>query len=362
MTSYIIIGSGQMGSEHILSLRAIEEASIVGIVEPNEKSQELAKAMLGPNNRPQFFNSLDEFFQSELYKNQQCDAAVIATPNFTHDEILLKLVGKPINILIEKPLAITTQKCRAILQECTKHPGIIWVGLEYSFIPAISKALEMVNKGAVGTVKMIYIREHRYPFLPKVNNWNRFNKYSGGTLIEKCCHFFDLMTVIANSKPLWVFADGSQAVNHLDESYNNQRPDILDNAYAIVNFENSVRGCLDLCMFAEASEDEQLITVVGDEGKIEVKIPSQVLTYGQRKSGRHVVKKIEVKNNDIKYHGFHWGSTYLEHLAFLEAIKTKKAPKVGLERGLLSVAIGEAGQISIEKNRPIYLKDINGYN
>ncbi len=45
-------------------------------------------------------------------------------------------------------------------------------------------------------------------------------------------------------------------------------PDILDNAYVIVEYENGARGMLDLCMFAEGSRNEQEICVVGDRGKV----------------------------------------------------------------------------------------------
>ena len=66
---------------------------------------------------------------------------------------------------------------------------------------------------------MLTIKEHRFPFLEKVNDWNRFNKYSGGTLVEKCCHFFDLMRLLIKSEPIRIMASASQSVNHLDESY-----------------------------------------------------------------------------------------------------------------------------------------------
>lgn len=48
-----------------------------------------------------------------------------------------------------------------------------------------------------------------------------------------------------------------------------QVPDIIDNAYVIVEFDNGSRGMLDLCMFAEGSKNEQEISVVGDTGKVE---------------------------------------------------------------------------------------------
>lgn len=52
-----------------------------------------------------------------------------------------------------------------------------------------------------------------------------------------------------------------------------QIPDILDNAYVIVEFDNGSRGMLDLCMFAEGSKNEQEISVVGDIGKVKKNSP-----------------------------------------------------------------------------------------
>lgn len=52
-----------------------------------------------------------------------------------------------------------------------------------------------------------------------MNNWNRFNVNTGGTLVEKCCHFFDLMRLFAGANPICVMASGGMDVNHKDEVY-----------------------------------------------------------------------------------------------------------------------------------------------
>ena len=65
---------------------------------------------------------------------------------------------------------------------------------------------------------MLTITEHRFPFLEKVQNWNRFNENSGGTFVEKCCHFFDLMRLILKSDPIRITASAGQEVNHLEEN------------------------------------------------------------------------------------------------------------------------------------------------
>jgi myo-inositol 2-dehydrogenase/D-chiro-inositol 1-dehydrogenase len=353
VTKYALIGAGQMGFEHILTLRYIADTEIVAVCEPNEQSRELAKSALGKDSKAVFFNDHRELIDAKL-----ADVVIIATPNFTHEEILCDILGRDIHILIEKPLATTVNACKNIIKRAEDHKNIIWVGLEYRFIPVISKLREMVEEGFVGDVKMIFIREHRYPFLPKVNNWNRFNKNTGGTLVEKCCHFFDLMALLSNSKPTVVAAYGGQDVNHLDEIYDNQASDIIDNAYVIAEFENSTRACLDLCMFAEGSSEEQELSVVGNEGKIEAKIPSSALIYGKRKNRRHGIKAETVKNDDIKFYGFHWGSIYKEHVELLSAIKAGNKPKVGLESGLVSVAMGQAAQISIEQKRTVSIDEL----
>lgn len=56
---------------------------------------------------------------------------------------------------------------------------------------------------------MLAIREHRFPFLAKVGDWNRFNRNTGGKLVEKCCHFIDLMNVIVRQHPIRVYSSGA---------------------------------------------------------------------------------------------------------------------------------------------------------
>lgn len=61
----------------------------------------------------------------------------------------------------------------------------------------------------------------------------------------------------------------------------------------------------------------------------------------------------------FRYDGLHHGSSYLEHLHFLSAIRAKaKAPAVDLHDGLVSVAIGVAAQLSIEKGRFVTIEEV----
>lgn len=63
-----------------------------------------------------------------------------------------------------------------------------------------------------------------------------------------------------------------------------------------------------------------------------------------------------------RYDGLHHGSSYLEHLNFLSAVRAKgvEAPAVDLEDGLISVAMGVAAQLSIEKGRFVTIEEVMG--
>ena len=130
-----------------------------------------------------------------------CDAVVVASPNMTHVDVLRDLLATDLHILIEKPLCTTVDDCYTVLELAEGRNAVTWVGLEYRYMPPIARLIDEVANGAVGTPKMISIREHRFPFLEKVGDWNRFSANTGGTLVEKTCHFFDLMCHIMPGTP-----------------------------------------------------------------------------------------------------------------------------------------------------------------
>ena len=155
-----------------------------------------------------------------------------------------------------------------------------------------------------------------------------------------------------------VMASGSQDVNHLAENYGGRTPDILDNAYVIVNFENGVRGMLDLCMFAEASKNEQEICVVGDKGKIEALISESIVRIGKRKNGYGTFQDFPIELDKDVVQGFHHGASFVEHRQMQAAIRNGRKADIGLSEGLVSVAIGQAAHLSIDQGRLVLISEV----
>lgn len=350
---YGVIGAGMMGCEHIRNLLAIEDCVVVAFADTHEPSRLNASKLVG--------HATSYVDHREMLKNEQLDVVIIATPNHTHRKMLEDVLKTGVHVLVEKPLCITTNECRQVIEieRQTQKPGrVVWVGLEYRYMAATSRLISEVKSGTCGSLKMIAIREHRFPFLQKVDNWNRFSKNTGGTLVEKCCHFFDVMTLLADAMPVSVYASGAQDVNHLDEIYDGRKSDILDNAFVIVDFENGVRGMLDLSMFAEGSRNEQEICVVGAKAKIEAMISDSIVRIGKRVDGREGVVEISVNQPEGVVHGFHAGASFIEHREMQRAIRENGQSTVTLQDGLLSVAIGQAAHLSIAQNRSVLIAEL----
>ena len=348
---YGVIGTGMMGIEHIENVNAIEGARVTAISDPDPGSRWRGQKAADLPDEAVFADHAD------LLASGLVDAVVLASPNFTHAEILEDVIASGIDFLTEKPLATTVDDARRVVDLAEGYPGVAWMGLEYRYKPAIARLLEDVAKGVVGTPRMVFIREHRFPFLVKVGNWNRFTENTGGTLVEKCCHFFDLMNLIIGSEPVRVYGSGAQDVNHLDERYDGRVPDMLDNAYVIVDYANGARALLDLCMFAEGSRNEQELAVTGEVAKIEAFVPENLVRVSTR-DGK--VDEVIVDDDRIAYAGLHEGASYLEHLDFLDAVRHDRPPKVTLEDGLLSVAMGVAAHRSIDEGRPVMMSEVLG--
>lgn len=349
-----IVGSGMMGREHIRNLLLFEGAQITALADPTPSSLDSAEREAKvPVAR---FATSGEMAASGLV-----DAVIVASPNFTHRDVLEPLFAAGLHILCEKPLCTTLEDARWAVAGAASHPAVFWTGMEYRFMPPAARFVEQVHAGRVGRVVQLSIREHRFPFLTKVGDWNRFNRNTGGTMVEKCCHFFDLMRLILRSEPVRVYCSGAMDVNHLDERYGGQTPDIIDNSYTVVDFAGGQRAMLDLNMFADGAKNQEELAAVGDVARLEAFIPDGDLVFSPR-VGFNRPKQVEVEHVAVDKAaldaGSHHGATYYQLQAFLKAVRGEGPVVVTAEDGLRAVAIGAAAEISSNEHRVVEMAEL----
>ena len=229
----LLVGAGMMGREHLRVSSLLGWSSVHGIFDPDERSvqQALADVKRLSNTSLEVYPDLETACSDE-----SIDAIFICTPNHTHRGLLEIAIssGKP--ILLEKPIATTLLDAAEIIALTREYPTFLQVGMQYRYKAQYVDAFHEVKKlGTVGSVKTITMCEYRPPFLDKVQQWNKFHRLSGGTLVEKCCHYFDLINLMAESRPVSVYASGGQSVNFLDFKWEGIASDIDDHAMVIIN-------------------------------------------------------------------------------------------------------------------------------
>lgn len=364
-THYGIIGCGMMGHEHLKNIALLPDTAVSAIYEPDDAMA--AEALrLAPG-------ALRADSIAALLAQPTLDCIVIASPNFRHVEQLEALAAtRALPVLVEKPLFTDLDQLTRLDAFAASYPCPVWVAMEYRYMPPITALLDSLD-AATGGLKMLTIREHRFPFLPKVGDWNRFNRNTGGTFVEKCCHFFDLMRLATGAAPLRVMASGGQDANHLDERYNGEVPDILDNGYVIVDFDNGARAMLELCMFAEGSRYQEEISAVGPKGKVEALVPGPGRFWpdhlGEAPVPKLIVSPRDPKGPEVRdipvdptllEAGDHNGSTFYQHRGFLELVRGQRStPEVSLADGRMAVLMGMAAQISIAEKRVVEIAELS---
>jgi predicted dehydrogenase len=349
-----VVGAGMMGREHIRNLKLFDDARVVALADPHPASlEESLETLAAP--------AATYATVGDMLAGTALDAVIVASPNFTHRAVLEPLFASDVAILCEKPLCTTVEDAKWVATRAAEREAVFWTGMEYRFMPPATRFVERVHAGEVGRTVMLTIREHRFPFLVKVADWNRFSRNTGGTMVEKCCHFFDLMRHILQAEPVSVFCSGAMDVNHLDERYGGEQPDIVDNSFTVVDFEGGARAMLDLCMFADGEEQQEGIAAMGDKAKLEVTIPSGDIVLsprvGFRQPKRPVREHVAVDSAALDA-GSHHGATYYQLAAFLDAARGRGPVQVTADDGLRAVAMGVAAELSAREKRVVRMDEV----
>ncbi len=349
---FVVIGTGINGQEHIRVTHLEGRAMIHGVYDPNPRSIEGAKVAhqeTGHGNDLVVYDTLED-----ACADPDVDAYIISTPNYTHLEIVRAVAQTGKHILLEKPISTTAEGALEITQIASSYPAVFQIGLQYRYKAMYTEAIyEALHRQSIGTIKMVGIQEYRMPFFDKVNQWNKFSRFSGNTLVEKCCHYFDLLNLFAGARATSVYASGSMGVNFREFEYNGEKSDILDNAMVVVNYANGVRGSFNLCMFAPMFSEE--FTVCGDEGRIRAWEHQDFLTNLEMDSYMEILSG-ENKPSRKMQPGYptwiersgHNGATYYEHVNFIENILGNPTATATADDGLWSVLVALAAQESIE--------------
>ncbi|MEO1318995.1 MAG: Gfo/Idh/MocA family oxidoreductase [Pseudomonadota bacterium] len=353
-----VIGTGTIGTEHMRVAALHGRARVGAIWDPAPQSMAAAIEMFA-GRQPDLPRQHDTL--EAACNDADADALFICSPNHTHLDVLRTAMasGKP--IFLEKPMATTVADAAEIVRLADGYDSFIQIGLQYRYKAQYREAgFEVFERDSIGPLHMIEISEYRPPFLDKVGQWNKFNRFSGGTLVEKCCHYFDLMNGFAQSRAARVYASGGQAVNFRDFDYDGSPSDIDDHSLVIVDYASGLRGSFSLNMAAPSFREDLVLS--GNRGVLRASERFDFL-HGAGESCKLEIERHEPSTRrlvDIGYPAVieksgHHGATYFEHMAFSDRLAGIASHAATPRDGLWSVVVASAAQQSIASGAPVII-------
>lgn len=269
-----LLGAGWFGREaHLRNLMAIEGVEITAVSSRSDASLAAARELAG--------NALLTFYDwREVLKIDSIDAVIIALTNNQHHAAATAAFQAGKHVLCEKPLGLTLGECDAIIAASQEAGRILQIGHEMRFQRLYQEMNEMIRAGVIGELQLMWCREFRGPMRP---GWRSSEALTGGTLLEKNCHHFDLFNWMINARPRQVMAQGG--INVLKDR------EILDNAQVLVEYEGGKRATLQLCLFAPQGGECE-IGVCGDLGRIDTKNQALELIHQRFDTPARVTRQI----------------------------------------------------------------------
>jgi predicted dehydrogenase len=122
----VVIGAGSFGRHHVRAIKQLQQADLIGIVDAEiDKAQQLANEY-----GSRAFSSMEEFLP-------EIDAAIVATPTITHEEIATKLLQSGVDVLVEKPIAASSEAGERLARLAEQGGRILQAGHLERFNPAV---------------------------------------------------------------------------------------------------------------------------------------------------------------------------------------------------------------------------------
>jgi predicted dehydrogenase len=148
-----------------------------------------------------------------MLREARPDTVIVCTVDRTHHDFIIRALEIGCDVITEKPMTIDDEKCRAILDAERRTGGHVTVAFNYRYSPQHQQIKRLILDGAIGRVLSVdfhwpldYI--HGADFFRR---WHRRMENSGGLLVHKATHHFDLVNWWVDSEPEEVFAHGRRA-------------------------------------------------------------------------------------------------------------------------------------------------------
>ncbi len=278
---------------------------------------------------------------NDIFNDEQIEAVLVCSPSDTHAEYIIRGAQAGKAIFCEKPLDLSIEKIKEILNMVESYDVPLMVAFNQRFDPDFYRVKTLIDNGELGDLRTIKITS-RDPAPPPID----YIKKSGGMFLDMTIHDFDMARFIAQSEVREVFAQGR---NLLGDDIKDAGD--IDSGIVILNFENDVTAIIENSREAVYGYDQRL-EVFGDKGMTIADNNLKDTHILLNKSGIHQSRPLDF------FMDRYMSSYQFEIEVFIKSIEEGKTPPVTGEDGLKATIIALAANKSMRENRPVQISEI----
>src|ERR1043166_89193 len=149
----------------------------------------------------------EEFFSHEtLLQKADCDTVIVTTPDFTHEQVTIDALRAGKNVLCEKPMAISTAQCDRMMKAERESGRMLMVAFNMRHHAVFTKVQQIMASGKIGRPIAVQFLDYYPGGNFYFRRWHRLKENSGGLLVHKGSHDFDLFNWIIGARPTAITA------------------------------------------------------------------------------------------------------------------------------------------------------------
>jgi UDP-N-acetylglucosamine 3-dehydrogenase len=328
-----LAGLGSMGRNHLRILSGRTDLVLAAVADPVGAALAAATSQTGAQG---FDEPLAMIAEADL------DAVVIAAPTTAHVPLALAAIEQGIAVLVEKPLAATTDEAMRIVAAARAAGVPVQVGHVERFNPAVLELGRLIDDGWLSTVYSIASRRAG-PFPARIRDV--------GVTVDLATHDADILSWIAGERPSRVYAETAQRIHATNE-------DLL---FGLLQFPSGATGMLDVNWLTPAKRRQ--LVVVGEEGMFELDYLTQRLTFTRATDTTNprliggYAPTFEGEVVDLPVSSTEPLAGELD--AFISVVRNGGRPVVDAEDGLWAVAIATSLLTAAAEGRAVDLSDLS---
>jgi predicted dehydrogenase len=248
-----IIGCGRIAQRHAEHISRL--ASMKAVCDTNE--QRLKE--LSSKYNCKAYASVDDLLKNE----KDLDLISVCSPNGLHAEHSIAALNAGINVLCEKPMAISVKDCTAMIAAAEKAGKQLIVVKQNRFNAPVAELKKVIDEGRLGKIINVQLNcfWNRNDQYYNSSEWKGRKKLDGGTLFTQFSHFIDLL--------YWMVGDVEKTYA-ITENYLHPNIEFEDTGVIALKFRNGSVGTINYTVNSFQKNMEGSVTVFGEKGTVKV--------------------------------------------------------------------------------------------